>query len=599
MFTLKTDAIEIHAELCDVIRLFTDDYDLAHYEIEFWIDKDSRRVRLTDSAVSKPDPARASAFKRTAKNALYRALRAHFGREMPWGSLTGIRPSKLVYDYLNGLRAGNYEAGCTDDEGIVGVALPCDPHLISRVDGAGAHRSTPPTGKDVAELNSSEYSSQMLKGIPEKLARDYFVSPLKAALIAQIVQNQRGYYTRDPNFVNLYVHIPFCPSRCNYCSFVSVPVDKQRKLVEPYVEKLCAEIAAAKELIQKTNRKVYSVYIGGGTPTVLGDELFSRVLEATEGITKNFGRDKAYLALCLQLEQDVFGQGTPCPYKKSSIQTVQNPESRKPNPSASQSPITIHHPPNSPLRGEFTCEAGRPETITPEKLAIMKRCGVTRVSVNPQSLNDATLLSIGREHTEKDFYGAFGRVREAGFIINVDLIAGLAAETPADFARTLQKIAALRPENITVHTLSRKRGSALKEQAIQEFAGGITEMTDCARDFLTGQGYLPYYLYRQKQMLENLENVGYSLPGFQCVNNITVMEEMLSVVAIGAGAISKLVLPRENRIERLANPKDVKLYLERFDEILDKKGRFFLSFPKTDFIPAGGLPSAPTRLVLI
>jgi len=467
MFTLKTDAIDIHAELCDVIRLFTDDYDPLYYEIEFF----APTIKINGAVfeLEKATPMEQCAtpvFKRTAKNALYRALRKYFSRDMPWGSLTGIRPSKLCYDYLR--------------------------------DGAD------------------------FEHILKKLQRDYFVSPKKAALIGQIVQNQQGYFSRHPNFVNLYVHIPFCPSRCNYCSFVSVPMEKQKKLVEPYIEKLCAEIMAAKELIYRANRKIYSVYIGGGTPTVLGDELFSRVLEATENAAEDSRPGKASLA-----------------------------------------------------RMEFTCEAGRPETITSEKLAVMKRYGVTRVSVNPQSLNDATLLAVGRGHTERDFYEAYERVKEAGFTINVDLIAGLAVETPADFSRTLKKVAALRPENITVHPLCRKRGSALKEQAVKEFAGGIASMTGLAHEYLATQGYLPYYLYRQKQMLENLENVGYCLPGFQCVNNITVMEEMLSVVACGAGAISKLVLPLQNRIERLANVKDIKLYLERFDEKIEKKEKFF------------------------
>jgi len=467
MFTLKTDAPNLYAELCDVIRLFSDEYDPAHIEVEFWQDCSGNGgiggAGHTLAQPKRPLSAR-KIYARAAKNALYQALKSYFHRDMPWGSLTGIRPSKLVYDYLA--------------EGFLAA------------------------------------------DIPGELRRDFFVSSPKAALITEIVQNQRGHFSRDPNDVNLYIHIPFCPSRCNYCSFVSVPIEKQRRLVAPYVEKLCAEITAAKELIRKTGRKIYSAYIGGGTPTVLCDEHFSRILETIE------------------------------------IES-----------------LASFHKPLSAL--EFTCEAGRPETFTPEKLAIMKRCGVTRVSVNPQSLNGKTLLAVGRNHMERDFFEAYERTAAAGFKINVDIIAGLACETPADFSRTLEKVAALRPHNVTVHTLSRKRGSALKEQSVKEFAGGAAQMTDFARERLTAQGYLPYYLYRQKQMLENLENVGYCLPGCQCANNITVMEEMLSVLACGAGAISKLVLPAENRIERLANIKDVKLYLERFNGQLSKKEDFF------------------------
>ena len=459
MFSLVTDTPHIFMELCDVVRLFTDEYDPAPYEIEVSL-KNPRAVIRINGAVFESDllgeaslPRRL--FVRAAKNTLYRALRTHFDREVPWGSLTGIRPSKLVYEELL--------QGTADFEGIA-----------------------------------------------DKLQREFFVHADKARLITEIVRNQQGHIPREPDWVNLYIHIPFCPSRCYYCSFVSEVIDKQKGLVEPYVEKLCLELVAARELLRQSGRRVFSIYIGGGTPTVLSTEQLARVLTA-----------------CAE----------PC--------------------------------------AEFTCEAGRPDTITHEKIAVMKNFGVTRVSVNPQSLNDDTLKAIGRKHTEAEFYAAYGLASTAGFVINVDLIAGLVQETPDDFAATLTKVSALRPQNITVHTLSKKRGSQVKEQCMTEFSSNVSQMTAFAGRYLTDMGYIPYYLYRQKQMLDNLENVGYCLPAYPCVNNITVMEEALSVVACGAGAISKLVIPQENRIERLANIRDVKLYLERFDEQISKKQKFF------------------------
>ena len=484
MFNLKTDIPEFFSELSDIVRLFTGEYDDNRYEVEFLycadsssLQNDKIRVKIQGNKNEIYEFAKIQNrgknklefrkfYVRECKNILYKALRAYFCRDMPWGALTGIRPSKLVYDYINDKTA--------------------------------------------------------LEAIPQKLQNEFFVSNKKAKLITEIVKNQRRFFTRDSTFMNLYIHIPFCPSRCNYCSFVSTVIDKQQHLVEPYIKKLCQEIAAAKEMITTLNYKIYSVYIGGGTPTALSDGQFERVLKAvTEG-------------------------GLLRTYSKTA-------------------PV------------EFTCEAGRPETITAEKLTLMKTYGVTRVSCNPQSLNHDTLLSIGRGHTVQDFYEAYERIQTIGFSINVDLIAGLNKETADDFARTLKKVEQLRPQNITVHTLSRKRGSAIKEQSVKEFSGGIDKMTDFSIEFLSVQGYLPYYLYRQKMMLDNLENVGYCLPDMQCVNNITVMEEMLSVLACGAGAISKLVLPKQNRIERFANIKDIKLYLERFDEQTDKKADFFSS----------------------
>ncbi|MCL2062112.1 MAG: coproporphyrinogen dehydrogenase HemZ [Firmicutes bacterium] len=469
MFRLETDAAHLSAELSEVIRLFTDEYDPAVHTVAFYCaDKSPDKIRIqingTEFVYDKPDKNSGGSklenrmFIRFAKIALYKALKSFFKRDLAWGSLTGIRPTKLAYELIK--------------------------------------------------------SGVPLAGISQLLQNNFFVSRPKADLTALIIQNQSGFYTQNPHYINLYVHVPFCPSRCSYCSFVSVSVDRQQKLVEPYVEKLCVEIQKTVQLIRAHHKKIYSVYIGGGTPTVLSDTQFARVLNAVT-------------------HSGTFTPGT-----------------------------------------EFTCEAGRPETITAQKIALMKNAGVTRISVNPQSLNPQTLHAIGRNHTAEDFFNAYRAARDAGFNINTDIIAGLYNETPEQFLHTLTQIIRLKPHNITVHTLSRKRGSALKENRVTEFASGVAQMTHSAQQSLMQSGYLPYYLYRQKLSLENLENIGYCLPDTQCVNNITVMEEMLSVAACGAGAISKLIFPSQNRIERLANIKDVKMYLERFDEQMHKKEKF-------------------------
>ena len=390
--------------------------------------------------------------KRNAKLAVYAALSAYTGRRLPWGSLTGIRPTRLLYELTD-----------------TGISL------------ADACRT---------------------------LERVYGVSHEKANLLAKIVQAQKGAVVRDEKQVNLYVHIPFCTSRCTYCSFVTEVVDKRRAWIKPYVDALVDELQAARRFLADNGYRVYSVYIGGGTPTALSAEDLSRVLQAA-----------AY-------------------------------------------PV------------EYTCEAGRPDTIDAEKLAVMAANGVTRVSINPQSLVERTLEAIGRKHTVEQFFEAYRQAEKQDFIINTDLIAGLNGETIDDFTYTLDAVAALKPHNITVHTLARKNGSTLTENTAYAANADIERITDYSLQTLTKCGYAPYYLYRQKRMLGNLENVGYTLPGARCVNNITTMEDCMSVFACGAGAISKRVYAG-GRIERLANVRDVSLYLLEFAARLEKKHAFF------------------------
>jgi len=385
---------------------------------------------------------------------LYQKLCDITGKNMPWGNLTGIRPTRLVRK-----------------------------HGFKEV-----------TGK-------------------------YFVSDKKIKLLENVIAAQQGYMTREEKLINYYVNIPVCPSRCNYCSFPSGIIDKCKDLLDEYVDCLCEEIKRDGKQIKAGGYEVYSIYVGGGTPTVLSAEQLEKVLKAVQETTNGL-----------------------------------------------------------PL--EFTCEAGRQDTITKEKLALLKKYGVTRVCVNPQSFNDVTLRTIGRNHTSYDFFKVYRLVEKYGFIINTDLIAGLADESAEDFKYSLDKTIELYPHNITVHTLSKKRGSLLVSAAAPVAHSTDTHiviMVDLAYKKLTAAGYIPYYLYRQKSQKGALENVGYCKPGFQCINNISVMEETISVLASGAGAISKKINMNGDGspIIRYANCKDISMYIAEFEERYKNKSTVF------------------------
>lgn len=406
-----------------------------------------RRLNFTGEALQDK-----RTFNRFLKLSIYLALKNHTGIQPPWGSLTGIRPSKLVYEYL----------------------------------GAGIG----------------------LDKIAELLVEDYDVSGGKADLIVQTVKNQSGIYVNDDSLYTLYVHIPFCTSKCAYCSFITLDAHKSKAVIPEYIKKLRTEIDEALRLINEKGR-LHSIYVGGGTPTAIDVESLDYILSA---------------------------------FTKVDV--------------------------------EFTVEAGRPDTITREKLDVLKKHNVNRICVNPQTLNDKTLQLIGRSHSVSEFFDKYELSRNYGFDINIDVIAGLPDENLIDFENTIKGVTNLKPENITVHTLSIKRGSAYGVKGFFENPAA-SEMVENARTFLKKSGYQPYYLYRQKQMANNLENTGYCIDNKQCANNIVVMEECTSVVACGAGAINKRVFNDETRIERLANLRDVKLYLEKFSERLQDKTNFF------------------------
>ncbi len=439
-------------ELTDVARLFfgdeipqafvyenDDKYNVEIYDKRYEFDYGS----VVYSCIP---PSRRS--DRLCKIALYDALCALTGKNMVWGALTGVRPTKLFYEAI--------------DRGM-----------------------------------SMDEARRMMSDV-------YRVGKSRADILARIIDMQNGKLKFAPEYVNLYVHIPYCPTRCNYCSFVSLPIDKYKEQSNSYTAYLCEDIKKTMDFLKDSGRKILSVYIGGGTPTALSDDNFCTVLDALGAFD--------------------------C---------------------------------------EYTCEAGRPDTLSENKARIMKEHGVTRVCVNPQTLNDATLERIGRRHTSGDFFRAIDTAQSFGFDINCDLIAGLDGETANDFTVSYEGVKRLRPHNITVHSLSKKNGSEIRFDPSENTSAAA--MTDYA--FSHTDGYAPYYLYRQKRQACNLENVGFSVKGKECVNNITTMEETVGVVACGAGAISKYV--GASGIARFANIRDVKLYMERFDEKLNDKIMFF------------------------
>ncbi len=326
-----------------------------------------------------------------------------------------------------------------------------------------------------------------------------------------------------PTDLSLYVGIPFCPSRCRYCSFVSQSIERQGALLEPFLETLLREVAEAGRLLAETPFRVRTVYIGGGTPTTLSAVQLARLLDA---ISSHFD-----LGRCL----------------------------------------------------EYTVEAGRPDTLDREKLEALRRGGADRISINPQTMRDEVLRRMGRRHTAAETEAAFASARAAGFAaINMDLIAGLPGDDEAGFAESLARCLALGPENVTVHTLALKRGSDLNQDRSGLLpAETVAAMVDGAGERLRAAGLAPYYLYRQKYMSGSLENVGWTRPGRACRYNIYMMEELHSILSLGGGGVSKANLPG-GRIARLHNPKYPREYLDRFGETMDRHEAFFRLLRETE-----------------
>lgn len=404
--------------------------------------------------------------KNVLKACLYELLSEVTGKKLPWGTLTGIRPTKIPM--------AMYEAGKSREE-------------------AAAH-----------------------------LRQVYKASEEKIQLCTRVAENERRILESvDYNkSLSLYIGIPFCPTICLYCSFSSYPLNVWEKEVDNYLSALFKEIQYVSEMIKGYH--LTTVYMGGGTPTSLN----ARQMDA--------------LLCCLEEHFDLKG-----------------------------------------IR-EFTIEAGRPDSLDMDKLRVMKSHGIERVSINPQTLNQKTLDIIGRRHTVEDVERAFDMARQAGFSnINMDLILGLPGETSADVMRTLEGVRAMGPESLTVHSLAVKRASRLNQNLAQYPPASqeeVNRMIGMALETAEMMGMEPYYMYRQKNIAGNLENVGYSKPGKECLYNILIMEEKQSIIALGAGGSTKLVYPEEKRIERIENVKSVKDYMERIDEMIQRKKDGFPGF---------------------
>lgn len=390
---------------------------------------------------------------------LYKLLCDFTGLTQPWGILTGVRPVKLL--------------------------------------------------RRLAEESNEE---QAVK----KFEKDFFVSNEKIALSRETEHNERKILELSkPESFSLYVGIPFCPSRCSYCSFVMASIERAEKLIEPYTKLLCEEIKQTAEIANKLGLRLETVYFGGGTPTTLNAEQLDTVLR-----TVNNSFD---MSTCR----------------------------------------------------EFTVEAGRPDTIDIAKLFALKENKVDRISINPQTVNDEVLKTIGRKHTAQQFFDAFELARKCGFDnINTDLIAGLPTDTPESFKNSLDSIVRLNAECITVHTLCMKRASRLTTEGVTldlQQARDAREMLVYTQNILGQNEYIPYYMYRQSRMVGNLENVGWSKKGFESLYNVYVMDETHTILACGSGGVTKLKRNNPDYLERIFNFKYPYEYIDRFDELIQRK----------------------------
>ena len=431
--------------------------DRCHVEVELSVEGRSAAHCLS-APLEGTEYQREGQRRRAMGRCFFLAARALTGTTPPWGMLTGVRPVKLP---TRSLLAG----------------------------------ATPEQAR-------------------KEMEEDLYVSPRRSRLAVDCAQASAAVdKALSPNQVSLYIGIPFCPTRCAYCSFVSADVGRTLKLLDPYVDALITELEETGRVLKEAGLSVYSLYMGGGTPTTLSAQQLDRVLSAA----------RTHL----------------------------------------------------PLEGcvEYTVEAGRPDTITRDKLLVLKDQGIGRISINPQTLEDEVLRAIGRRHSAQDILDAYALAREVGFqSINMDLIAGLPRDSVHGFARSLEGVLALKPENITVHTLALKKGSGLMDRPELLPSGQeVAQMVELSLDALESGDYHPYYLYRQKYMSGSLENVGWCRKGQESIYNIIMMEELQTVVSVGGGGVTKLVDRQAGKILRLPNPKYPHDYLSSLDKVLAQK----------------------------
>lgn len=427
---------------------------------EIWV-PGTEGYKKQAEAVAEADFDNRKETKNRLKKSLYRMLQEYSGQELPWGTLTGIRPVKLPMAML--------EQGYPKEE------------------------------------------------IFQYMKETYYTSDKKAKLSIDIAERELELLRKIDyeNGYSLYIGIPFCPSICLYCSFSSSPIGLWKDKVEEYLDALEKEIDYTAEACR--DKVLNTIYIGGGTPTTLSAEQLDRLLTKVENS-----------------------------FDFSGLL-------------------------------EYTVEAGRPDSITREKLAVLRKHNISRISINPQTMKQETLDYIGRRHTVQQTVESFQMAREMGFDnINMDLIVGLPEERIEDVQKTLEQIKELKPDNLTIHSLAIKRAARLRmfqDQHVDMHIYNSWETIDMTAEYARKMGMEPYYLYRQKNMAGNFENVGYALPEKAGIYNVLIMEEKQSIMALGAGASSKYVYDHGKRIERVENVKDIKNYLERIDEMIDRKKR--------------------------
>ena len=427
---------------------------LSKRSIEYHI-----KIKSEDKVLEFSSPLRETKFdtKNDLKRNIYINLLKLGNKELPWGTLTGIRPTKIVMEMLE--------------------------------------------------------NDMSLEDIKKHLKEVYLVSDKRIKLCTDTAKNEFNILKKIDykNGYSLYIGIPFCPTRCLYCSFTSYSIAQWKKDTDTYVEALCKELLAVSKMYK--GKKLQTIYMGGGTPTSLEGYQLSKILNV---VKKNF--DLSNLL-------------------------------------------------------ELTVEAGRPDSITREKLVALKEVGVDRISINPQTMQQKTLDLIGRHHTIEDIFESYKLSRDVGFEnINMDFIIGLNGETLEDVIDSFTKVRTFAPESVTIHSLALKRAARLNTENKREIMDNdlILSMINTATDACADLGLEPYYLYRQKNMVGNLENIGFSKPGKECLYNILIMEEKQTIIACGAGTSSKIVF-RDGRIERIENVKDPKLYIERLDEMIMRK----------------------------
>lgn len=468
MIYIKISDMDFYDDAVVLIKSFYPRTEVMQYQ------EQAEQTRTAQDIVIEPEvPEKDGRSKKELHEAfkctLYTKLSGQLNKTLPWGYLTGVRPSKIAYTLLE----------------------------------KGADREQ----------------------ILEEFTKKHLVSEKKAQLALQVAQTEKSILEKMDykNGYSLYIGIPFCPTTCLYCSFTSYSLAAYQSKVQPYLEALLKEMKYVSEAMR--GRRLDTVYFGGGTPTTLSAGQLDMLLTELE---RQFD-----LSACREL----------------------------------------------------TVEAGRPDSITYEKLCVLKAHHVDRISINPQTMNQQTLDLIGRRHTVEQIEEAFALAGKAGLDnINMDMILGLPGENKEMVQHTLEKIKALAPESLTVHSLAIKRAAALniwREKYLDLQMDNSDEIVSMAADYAHQMGHQPYYMYRQKNMAGNFENVGYSKPGLECIYNILIMEEKQTIIAMGAGASTKIVFQNETeggqagRIERIENVKDVTNYIQRIDEMIERKRKFF------------------------